>query len=203
MSLSSHKFYHAIVYSSKTERQIQIWARMTTKHLSSVMLHTSTIFHDVMKECVVQIGSMKICQQHWQTLSCAWKAEILLPLHIRHGVFQSIKHVWLTTWMVVRIWIIILLRPHFCSRLPTVCSYKWQCAYWKHDDLHHTMLAPKHGRWSLQSTSQRAQNFPCHSSPQSKGRMGPHEHKVGTGNDFFVFFIHTFFPQKVCSRRLF
>ena len=66
---------------------------MTTKHLSSVMLHTSRTFHDVMKECVAQIGSMKICQHHRQTLSCAWKAELLLPLHIRHGVFQSIKHV--------------------------------------------------------------------------------------------------------------
>ena len=87
MSLSSYKF-HAMV-------GLQLKNKTTNPNLSSYddMLHTSTICHDVMKKCVVQICAMKICQQHRQTLSCAWQAELLLPLHIRHDVFQSIKHV--------------------------------------------------------------------------------------------------------------
>lgn len=48
----------------------------------------------------------------------------------------------------------------FCSRLLTVGSYKWQWLCWKHADLHHTMLAPKHGHWSLQSTKPAGTKLP-------------------------------------------
>ena len=198
-----HKFHHAIVYSWKTEQQIQTWARMTTKHLSSVMLHTSTIFHASWRKCVVQIGSMKICQQHWQPSAVPGKRN-----YCCHCTFDMVSSKassmfdWQRGWFLEfgsSVWFGPIFVAGYHLFAPTNGNVRienmliWTIRCWRRKmDV---------DRYSLQAGRHKTSPVIAHHS-QKAGWVHMNT-KLQHGMIFCFFFLHTFFPQKVCSRGLF
>lgn len=202
MSLSSHNFYHAIVYSSKTERQIQIWARMTTKHLSSVMLHTSTIFMTWWRNVWSKSVPWKFVNNTGKPSAVPGKRK-----YYCHCTFDMVSSKASSMFDWQRGWL-LEFGSSFCFGPIFVAGYQ--------------LFAPTNGNVRIENMMictircwSRNMDVDRYSLQASRHKISPviahHSQKAGwvhmniklEQGMIFVFFIHTFFPQKVCSRRLF